>query len=586
MVKRLRKIAGPAVVVLAIFAGTAWYAAQKIAVSERAAVYIVQAETVEAAIALVEDAGGIVTDELDIITAVGALLTPRQVETIERLGADREVHVHRDRNVNVSGQFPESQFPTLIGAADLHAAGIDGRGVTIAVVDTGLWRDSGTQYALDQEHRLLAQYDLFDGAWLRYFWSGWWSDEPDDDDDDDDDGDDKKDDDEDGDEDESEGLTLDRDIDDFNGHGTHVTSVIANSDRSATGLYLGVAPGANIVAVRAFDAEGSGRYIDVIKAIAWVIANRDEYDIRVLNLSFSGEAVTHYWADPLNQAVMAAWREEIVVVAAAGNAGPAPMTVGVPGNVPYVITVGAMTDNYTPFDTTDDALASFSSAGPTADGFVKPEVVAPGGHIWGLMPPHGWIAGQHPKYRHPVEDYFNMSGTSQSTAVVSGVVALMLQVDPSLDPDEVKCRLMASARPARNLGGELAYSIFQQGAGLVNAIDAIGASARKCANRGLDVKKDTDGNQHYRGPVRVDETGDYYIVDPGVGDDAPANGDGLIWSGGGVWSRGAMWTRGGLWSRGSLWSRSYRTRGAFNSLNRRDASLKRPMSINTWVEPE
>jgi len=349
---------------------------------------------------------------------------------------------------------------------------------------------------------------------------------------------------------------------------------------------VGVAPGANIVAVRAFDAEGSGRYIDVIKAIAWVVAHRDEYAIRVLNLSFSGEPSTRYWQDPLNQAVMAAWRAGIVVVAAAGNSGPQPMTIGVPGNVPYVITVGAMTDSYTPFDTTDDALATFSSAGPTAEGFVKPEVVAPGGHIWGLMPPHGWIPARYPQYRHPDADYFNMSGTSQSAAIVSGIVALMLQTDPSLKPDDVKCRLMATARPALDSDGRLAYSVFQQGAGLVSAVDAISASTSQCANEGLDINRDTTGRDHYWGPAREDENGDFYLVDPDAGDEAPLVGDGYIWSRGSVWSRGAIWTRGGLWSRGFLWSRSQTANGTLDVSNLWGTSLTRPMSINTWVEPE
>ncbi len=69
-------------------------------------------------------------------------------------------------------------------------------------------------------------------------------------------------------------------------------------------------------------------------------------------------------------------------------------------------------------------------------------------------------------------DDFTMSGTSQATAVVSGVVALMLQVSPLLTPDEVKCRLMSGAHPAVNSNGTLAYTVFQQGAGLVNAHDA------------------------------------------------------------------------------------------------------------------
>ena len=103
----------------------------------------------------------------------------------------------------------------------------------------------------------------------------------------------------------------------------------------------------------------------MIRGIDWVVANKDAYDIRVLNLSFSAAPRSNYWDDPLSQAVMAAWEAGIVVVASAGNTGPAPLTIGVPGNVPYVVTVGAMTDNYTPADPGDDVLASFSAAGPT-----------------------------------------------------------------------------------------------------------------------------------------------------------------------------------------------------------------------------
>jgi serine protease AprX len=71
------------------------------------------------------------------------------------------------------------------------------------------------------------------------------------------------------------------------------------------------------------------------------------------------------------------------------------------------------------------------------------------------------------------ETLFTMSGTSQAAAVTSGVVALMLQANPTLTPDTVKCRLLSSASPAVTSGGSLAYSIFQQGAGLINAVNAV-----------------------------------------------------------------------------------------------------------------
>ena len=87
---------------------------------------------------------------------------------------------------------------------------------------------------------------------------------------------------------------------------------------------------AKLVSVRAFGEDGSGSYLSVIKALDWVVANRDQYRIRVLNLSFSATPQSHYWDDPLNQAVMAAWQAGIVVVASAGNTGPDAMSIGVP----------------------------------------------------------------------------------------------------------------------------------------------------------------------------------------------------------------------------------------------------------------
>jgi len=146
------------------------------------------------------------------------------------------------------------------------------------------------------------------------------------------------------------------------------------------------------------------------------------------------------------------------------------MTIDVPGNVPYVITTGALTDNYTPYNGSDDRLASFSSAGPTYEGFVKPELVSPGGHIVASMAGGSYLANIDPHSMLLTENLFTMSGTSMAAAVTTGVVALMLQSDPALTPDGVKCRLLASSRPAVTAQGKLAYSVFQQGAGLINAV--------------------------------------------------------------------------------------------------------------------
>src|SRR5262249_47215958 len=160
-----------------------------------------------------------------------------------------------------------------------------------------------------------------------------------------------------------------------------------------------------------------------------------------------------------------------VVVVSAGNSGPLPQTVGVPGNVPYVITVGAMTDNFSN-NGKDDRLASFSSTGPTFEGFVKPDLVAPGGHLWGFMAAYDRIPVNHPTFMN-AGDFFTMSGTSQAAAVVSGVAALVLSNNHGLTPDQVKCRIIASGKPAVDANGQLAYSVLQQGTGLVDAQAAV-----------------------------------------------------------------------------------------------------------------
>lgn len=387
-------------------------------------------------------------------------------------------------------------FTEHVEADLLHAENTTGRGVTVAVLDTGVWSSHGgkkwLRYDLDGNDRILAAYDALENVQ----------------------GDVKT-------------------VQDENGHGTHVTSIIA-SHRKSKGdnnerLLNGVAPGAPLVIVKAFDKYGASSYSDVIRGIDWIVSNRETYGIRVLNMSFSAEPRSHYWDDPLNQAVMAAWQAGIVVVASAGNGGPEAQTIGVPGNVPYVVTVGAMTDNRTPLDPSDDYLTTFSAAGPTYEGFVKPEVVAPGGHVLGLMGRGSTIPQNHPEY-HDGNAYYYMSGTSQSAAVVSGIAALMLEVEPLLTPDQVKCKLMDGSRPAVAADGSLAYSVFQQGAGMVNAYDAVYSATYDCANGGLDIGADVAGVRHFGGRANQNPDGSYYLM--GL--------DGYLWTEGYLWTGGYL----------------------------------------------
>ena len=189
------------------------------------------------------------------------------------------------------------------------------------------------------------------------------------------------------------------------------------------------------------------------------------------------------------------------------------MTIDVPGNVPYVITTGALTDNYTPYNLTDDRLASFSSAGPTYEGFVKPEVIAPGGHMVASMSSQSYLANIDPGSMAPdradVHDVRHLDGRGRHHGR-RGVDAAVRSV--ALTPDDVKCRLLASARPAVTSTGTLAYSVFQQGAGLINAVSAVNSSATGCANHGLNIAADLAGTQHFGGPANEDANGNYYVM--------------------------------------------------------------------------
>ena len=273
----------------------------------------------------------------------------------------------------------------------------------------------------------------------------------------------------------SQSFVAGSDATDQFGHGTHVAGIIGANGSASTGLgflktYKGVAPNANIINLRVLDANGNGNESDVISAIQQAIALENTYNIRVINLSLGHRIYESYTLDPLCQAVEAAWKAGIVVVTAAGNYGRDNSmgthgygTIASPGNDPYVITVGAMNANGTPY-TTDDSLASFSSKGPTLlDHIVKPDLVAPGNGVVSLLAsPNCTLAIMAPKtlisdvVYNPTgsgksADYFKLSGTSMATPVVSAAAAMMLQKTPSLTPDQVKARLMKTARKALQL---------------------------------------------------------------------------------------------------------------------------------------
>jgi serine protease AprX len=283
------------------------------------------------------------------------------------------------------------------------------------------------------------------------------------------------------------------------GHGTHVAGLIGGSGaNSGTGngyaaTYAGVAPGVNLINLRVLDQNGSGTDSQVIAAIQEAIALQSKYNIRVINMSLGRPMYESYTLDPVDQAVEAAWKAGIVVVTAAGNEGRYLPTDGfgtivVPGNDPSVITVGATMTELTP-TRADDQIASYSSKGPTAiDHIAKPDLVAPGNRQVSLRVAGSTLDSTYPGYEiwptSGTSMYYELSGTSMATPVVSGAVALMLQQDSALTPDQVKSRLMktawkgftqfTSSHDSQNNLYNNEYDLFTYGAGYLDIDSALG----------------------------------------------------------------------------------------------------------------
>ncbi len=229
----------------------------------------------------------------------------------------------------------------------------------------------------------------------------------------------------------------------------------ASSD-SLRGDYIGVAPDANLISIKASDDEGEATVLDAIYGLQFAVDHKADYNIRVVNLSLESSVAESYKTDPLDAAVESAWFSGIVVVAAAGNRGSDSDAVRyAPGNDPFVISVGAVDDRGTKTPG-DDMLADWSSRGRTQDGFSKPEIVAPGAHIVSTLAPDSSFASLCPSCVVGGR-YIRAGGTSMSAPMVAGVVANMLEEHPGLTPNQVKGILMDTARSVG--AGEEAFAL-------------------------------------------------------------------------------------------------------------------------------
>jgi serine protease AprX len=248
-----------------------------------------------------------------------------------------------------------------------------------------------------------------------------------------------------------------RDANDQYGHGTHVAGLIAGNGlvygNTYHGRYMGVAPRANLVSVKVSDDDGNTTVLDVIYGIQFAVDNKAAYGIRVVNLSLSSTVAESYRTDPLDAAVESAWFNGLVVVTAAGNEGTANDGVTFsPANDPWVITVGALDDKGT-FTRADDALAPWSSRGLTQDGIKKPEVLAPGANLVSTLASNSDFQRLCANCVQDNGRYFRAGGTSMSAAVVSGAAALVLDAHPDWTPAQVKGALSSTVVDVPGAGG-------------------------------------------------------------------------------------------------------------------------------------
>ncbi|HEX6163526.1 MAG TPA: S8 family peptidase, partial [Vicinamibacterales bacterium] len=322
---------------------------------------------------------------------------------------------------------------TVLGTLGLNANPLAGYGVTVAVIDSGIYPSAafGT--------RIKAFYDFTTG-----------------------------------------GVVKTRPNDSY-GHGTHVAGLIGGNQYLSDVAYQGVAPSVQFVGLKVLNSSGAGKTSDVIRAIEFAIANKHTFGIDIINLSLGHPIFEPAATDPLVQAVEKATKAGIIVVASAGNHGVDENGdlgfggVTSPGNAPSAITVGAVDHKHT-VTRDDDKLAPYSSNGPTwYDGLVKPDVVAPGHMLASEAAPRSSLFKNYPtlhKKGPSGKEFETLSGTSMSAAVVTGVVAILEQATGrAMTPNLAKGVLQFTAVPLTEDG--VTINPLRQGTGSVNAKGAL-----------------------------------------------------------------------------------------------------------------
>ncbi|HEX2700669.1 MAG TPA: S8 family peptidase [Acidimicrobiales bacterium] len=354
-----------------------------------------------------------------------------------------------------------------------------------------------------------------------------------------------------------EGSTIDT-----HGHGTVMAGVVAGNGNDSAGrtggAFTGVAPKATLVSVKVAGRNGVVDVSTILQAMHWVSAYKNQFNIRVMNLSWGSASRQDPTLDPLNYAVQRLWQQGIVVVVAAGNAGPQAGTITKPADDPLVLTAGAFDDKQNT-DASDDSIPSWSSRGPTAAGLTKPDIVAPGRFVTATRSLGSQIEAEYPKALIS-PSYIRGSGTSEAAAVTSGLVALLLSDQPGLTPDQVKSVL---TRSGTMIAGQDAN---QQGRGRVhlNVARSLAATNPGPASWQVATAGGLGSLEASRGGMNVDtDCGQDGVIDTIKGEmDVRCEAwNGSAWTGS-AWT-GSAWT-GSAWT-GSAWTGSAWTGSAWTN---------------------
>ena len=234
---------------------------------------------------------------------------------------------------------------------------------------------------------------------------------------------------------------------DDNGHGTHCAGILAGNGYASKGKYKGIAPEANILSIKVLDESGNGNTSDILSTVQWIIDNKEVYKTRIINFSLGAIAQSRERRDPLVKAANHAIDNNLIVIAAVGNSGPLRNTILSPATSRHVISVGALDDRQSS-GLNDDAIAEFSSRGPTLDRIKKPDLIAPGVNIMSLSNTN-------------LSNYNSLSGSSMSAPMVSGAAALLLNENPNYTHFDIKRKLL-------NACSRIKASAYDQGAGVLD----------------------------------------------------------------------------------------------------------------------